>query len=96
MSAWSSKTRVICESPKREMERISTRSCNPCITVSMGKVICFSISSAASAETLVLICTWAFVMSGTASIGNRSADQTPADARAMIPSSTNMRWRREN
>src|SRR6185295_18647002 len=95
MSAWSSNTSVTCDRPKREMDRISTSPCNPCISVSMGKVICFSISSAASAAMEVLICTWTFVMSGTASMGSRDADQTPAATTPMTPSSTKMRWRSE-
>src|SRR5262245_4294976 len=62
----------------------------------MGNVTSFSISSGASAGTCVLTCTWTLVMSGTASMGSRSADQTPMPTRTSVASATNVRWRTEN
>ena len=73
----------------------ATRPGMPVISFSMGKVTSVSISSGASAGTAVLICTCGFVMSGTASIGSRSADQTPAAISASAPITTKTRWWRE-
>jgi len=96
MSVPSAKTRVTCDNPKREMERNSSSPGSPAIAVSMGKVISFSISSAASASTVVLIWTWTLVISGTASIGSREADQAPSAMRAAVAVRMNVRWRSEN
>ncbi len=49
----------------------------PASAVSTGNVTCFSISIGESDGTIVLICTWLLVMSGTASIGSWRSDRTP-------------------
>jgi hypothetical protein len=49
----------------------------PANAVSMGKVTVFSISKGESEATVVLICTWLLVMSGTASIGSSCSDRAP-------------------
>ncbi len=96
MSVPSSNTSVTCDKPKRDSERNSVKPAMPPISVSMGNVTSFSISSGASAGTCVLICTWTLVMSGTASIGSRNADHTPMPTRMNVAKNTNARWRTEN
>ena len=49
----------------------------PASAVSIGNVTCFSTSTGEKAGQTVLICTWLFVMSGTASIGSRRSDSAP-------------------
>src|SRR5262245_42117958 len=68
----------------------------PPIAHSMGKVMRFSTSRGESASTGVLIWTWTFVMSGTASIGRRPKLYRPRPAIPRVTSSTIHRWRIEN
>ena len=93
MSTPSRKVIVTCDSPNFDSERNSTMSGRPAISLSMGKVTSFSTSSGASAGTPVLICTCGFVMSGTASMGNRSAAHPPTPMRISVASSTAARCR---
>src|SRR5688572_32597515 len=83
----------ICERPNLESERSSIMPCRPAIWLSSGSVTSFSISSGASAGTAVLTSTCGLVMSGTASIGSRSADHTPTTMSTSVASSTIARWR---
>ena len=87
---------VTCDNPNFESERNSIIPGSPDISVSIGYVTSFSISSGARAGTSVLSCTWMFVMSGTASIGSRNADQTPTPMRMTVPRKTAARWRMES
>jgi hypothetical protein len=64
LSALSSNTSVICERPKREIERIDTRPGMPFITLSIGMVTRRSTSSAACPGKRVMTCTVTFVTSG--------------------------------
>src|SRR6266498_2034274 len=96
MSVPSVKLSVTCERPNLVSERISSMPGSPAISRSMTCVISFSDSSAASAETSVLICTCTPVMSGTASIGRCVADHKPTPSKATAPSKTMARWRSEN
>src|SRR5437867_4174943 len=96
MSVPSLKSKVTCERPNFVSERISSIPGRPAISISIGRVTSFSDSSAARADTLVLICTCTPVISGTASIGKFSADHKPPASTATAPSITNARWRREN
>ena len=61
----------------------------PASAVSTGNVTCFSTSVGDSAGASVLICTWLFVISGTASIGSLVSDQIPTAAASKVTSSTN-------
>ena len=85
------KTAVTWEKPLREIERVYSRPGMPASAVSTGKVTCFSMSVGERAGASVLICTWLFVMSGTASIGSRVSDQTPKAAAINVTSTTNHR-----
>src|SRR6266516_1428499 len=96
MSVPSLKSKVTCERPNFVSERISRIPGRPAISISIGRVTSFSDSSAASAGTSVLICTWTPVMSGTASIGKFSADHKPPASSATAANRTIARWRREN
>src|SRR5215470_2192237 len=93
MSVRSVKTAVICEKPLRDNERVLSRPGAPASAVSIGKVICFSISVGDNAGAIVLICTCLLVMSGTASIGSFVNAQVPMTA-AMAPSVTTTQRRR--
>src|SRR5262249_20081161 len=66
------------------------------ISRSIGCVTSFSDSSAASAATSVLICTWIPVMSGTASTGKCSADHKPAPSSPSAPRKTKASCPNEN
>ena len=81
MSVLSLKTAVTCEKPLRESERVLSRPGMPASAVSIGNVTCFSISTGDSAGAKVLTCTCLLVMSGTASIGSRSATRRPRSPR---------------
>src|ERR1043165_9346283 len=85
-----------CDRPNFESERSSIMPGSPAIWLSMGRVTSFSISSGASAGTAVLTSTCGFVMSGTESIGSRSADQMPMPTRTSVASNTTARWRSES
>jgi hypothetical protein len=66
------------------------------MAVSIGKVIRCSTSSGEYPGAFVLIWTWTFVMSGTASIGRRIKFHTPSPAISSTPIITSHRWRTEN
>lgn len=55
MSVRSVNTAVTCEKPLRDSERVLSRPGAPASAVSIGKVICFSISTGDSAGAMVLI-----------------------------------------
>src|SRR5215203_2070156 len=95
MSVLSVKTAVTWEKPLRENERVDSSPGVPASAVSIGKVICFSISIGVSAGAIALIWTWTLVTSGTASIGNRVSDQKPEAAAASVTSTTSQRRRTE-
>src|ERR1700709_972012 len=78
MAVASLNTAAICEHPLRDRERVLSRPGAPASAVSIGKVICFSISAGDSAGADVLICTCLLVMSGTASIGSMVSAQKPS------------------
>ena len=89
----SRKVIVTCDNPNLESDRSSTISGSPAISLSIGKVTSFSTSSGANAGTPVLICTCGLVISGTASMGRRSAAHTPMAATTSVASSTAARCR---
>src|SRR5262245_18030773 len=93
MSVRSVKTAVTCEKPLRDSERVLSSPGAPASAVSIGKVICFSISTGESAGAMVLICTCLLVMSGTASIGSRVSANAPRPA-TMMPMTTTTQRRR--
>src|SRR5215468_10088189 len=93
MSVRSVKMAVIWEKPLRDSERVLSRPGAPASAVSIGKVICFSISTGDSAGAIVLICTCLLVMSGTASIGSLVSAKAPMAA-AIAPSVTTTQRRR--
>src|SRR3569833_3214561 len=93
MSVRSANTAVTCEKPLRDSERVLSRPGAPASAVSIGKVICFSISTGESAGAMVLIWTCLLVMSGTASIGSFVSAYTPSTA-AMAPRITTTQRRR--
>src|SRR5262249_47200275 len=93
MSVRSVKTAVTCEKPLRDSERVLSRPGAPDSAVSIGNVICFSISAGDSAGAKVLICTCLLVMSGTASIGSLVSAKAPRHA-AMAASTTTTQRRR--
>src|SRR5215212_4890440 len=95
MSVRSAKTAVTWAKPLREKERVSSRPGMPASTVSIGKVTCFSTSIGVSAGAMALTWTCTLVTSGTASIGRRSADQTPTTAAARVTRTTSQRRRTE-
>src|SRR5215212_9215032 len=93
MSVLSVKTAVTWEKPLRENERVDSSPGVPARAVSIGKVICFSISIGVSAGAMALIWTWTLVTSGTASIGSLVRDQAPKIAAATVISrTTQRRW----
>src|SRR5882672_12916110 len=96
MSVLSLKMTVICDRPNLLRDRTSVMPGTPDNSVSSGNVTSFSISSGARAGTSVFTCTWILVMSGTASIGNRTADLMPPNTNAAVASRTNSRCRSEN
>src|SRR5882724_764596 len=96
MSVLSLKITVICDNPNLLRDRTSVMPGTPDSSVSNGNVTSFSISSGASAGTSVFTCTWMFVMSGTASIGSRTADHTPPNIDPAVASRMNSRCRSEN
>lgn len=65
------------ESPNLEMLLVSSSWGRFAILCSMGKVTSCSTSWPASEGQTVMICTWLLVISGTASMGNFDALQTP-------------------
>jgi hypothetical protein len=56
-----------------------------------GNVTCFSTSTGESSGTTVLIWTWLFVMSGTASIGSFASENPPITAATSVNRTTNFR-----
>src|SRR5882757_10084039 len=93
MSVASLKTAVICENPLRDSDRVASRPGAPASAVSIGKVICFSISAGDSAGAVVLIWTCLLVMSGTASIGSLVSATAPSSIRmAASVTTTQRRW----
>src|ERR1700752_18177 len=93
MSVRSVKMAVICEKPLRDSDRVLSRPGLPASAVSIGKVICFSISTGDNAGAMVLICTCLLVMSGTASIGSFVSAKAPKAA-VMTPRVTTTQRRR--
>jgi hypothetical protein len=73
-------------SPKRLMERISTRSGKLAMARSMGAVTNCSTSCAASVGVVVITCTWLLVMSGTASIGSCVSEYAPYSTSTSVKS----------
>src|SRR5688572_17027021 len=67
----------------------------PASAVSSGNVTRRSISTGESDASRTLICTWRFVMSGTASMESRRAASTPASATRRTVTTTVTRWRIE-
>ena len=74
MSVPSWKTTVTTEIPNFEIERICSTFGKPLIAPSTGNDKSVSTSKGLSAGASVMTCTCTLVMSGTASIGNRSAE----------------------
>src|SRR6266516_7583621 len=95
MFVLSVKISVTCDRPNLESERISVMPGTPASSVSRGNVTSFSISSGASAGTSVLTWTCTLVMSGTASIGRRAADQSPTSNSPTAAKRTKARCRSE-
>src|SRR5262245_51638617 len=93
MSVRSVKMAVTCEKPLRDSERVLSRPGAPASAVSIGKVICFSISAGDSAGAMVLICTCLLVMSGTASIGSFVSANAPYAATMTLATTTTQRRR---
>src|SRR5215471_12181044 len=96
MSVLSVKTAVTWANPLREKERVDSSPGVPVSAVSIGNVICFSISIGESAGAVALIWTWTLVTSGTASMGNMVRDQAPEMAAARVASTISQRRRTEN
>src|SRR5690606_31891316 len=96
MSAPSSKTTVTCDSPNFDTERRSVTCGRPLIERSTGTVTKRSTSSGPSAGAFVRICTWTFVMSGTASIGSVRAALSPSATTTAVSTSTRNRLRRDH
>src|SRR6266851_2006739 len=78
----------------RGIERRSARPGIPPSERSTGKVTYCSTSNGERAGAGVMICTWTFVTSGTASMGSFAAAIAPATARSPVPTSTRRRLRR--
>src|ERR1700680_76954 len=95
MSVLSVKTAVTWAKPLRENDHVFSRPGVPASATSTGNVTCFSTSRGESAGAKALICTWTFVMSGTASIGRTLIAQAPDIAAATVNSTTYQRWRTE-
>src|SRR5882757_2802083 len=91
MSVASLKTAVICENPLRDSDRVASRPGAPASAVSIGKVICFSISVGDSAGAVVLICTCLLVISGTASIGSPVSAKPPSTTTVALIATTTQR-----
>jgi hypothetical protein len=91
MLTWSLNTTVTCDRPNFESDRTSSTSGRPAMAISTGSVIWRSTSMGESAGAFVLICTCTLVTSGTASIGSRSADQTPTPIRMAVSDRTRSR-----
>jgi hypothetical protein len=83
---------VTCESPNFDTERRSVDLRQAAHRALYGYVTKRSTSSGPSAGAVVRICTWTFVMSGTASIGRRRAAWTPATARTAVRARTRKRF----
>src|SRR5215213_1589121 len=93
MSVLSVKTAVTWEKPLRENDRVDSSPGVPASAVSIGKVICFSISIGVSAGATALIWTCTLVTSGTASIGSLVNDHAPKIAAPSVTSRTiQRRW----
>src|ERR1700712_4346237 len=93
MSVRSVKTAVTCEKPLRDSDRVLSRPGAPASAVSIGKVICFSISTGESGGAIVLICTCLLVTSGTASMGSFVSAKAPRHATKRPSTRTTQRRR---
>ncbi len=92
MSAPSSNTSVITESPLRDMLlRFSSRGMFA-IAISMGVVMYCSTSCAPSEGAWVIICTWLLVMSGVESKGRLTSETTPHTASIRLKTPTTSLW----
>ena len=81
----SSNTTVTNERPKRLTERISCTFMMLLMAISIGKVINCSTSCGANVGETVTICTWLFVISGTASTGSvHIAYKPPTRSRSVV------------
>ena len=94
ISVPSSKTTVTTDRPNCETDRISSTFGMPLREFSTGKVMNCSVSSAANAGAVVMICTCTLVTSGTASIGNRVRATVPKTIKSTRSMSTKKRLSR--
>jgi hypothetical protein len=92
MSVRSLNTAVTCEKPLRDIDLVFSIPGIPASAVSTGNVTCFSISAGDRAGATVLIWTWLFVMSGTASTGSFVNDHAPKAAAIAVNSTTSQRY----
>ena len=93
MSASSSKTSVMTDSPLRDMLRRSSSLGMLARAISTGVVMYCSTSCAPSDGACVMTCTWLLVMSGVASNGRRTSDHTPHTMSASVRTpTTSLLW----
>src|SRR5262245_16873124 len=93
MSVPSSNTTVTTETPYLEIDRISSTRGIPAMARSTAVLTYCSTSTGDSAGATVMIWTWTFVTSGTASIGSSIAERTPTNTSSAAPTRTIARCR---
>src|SRR6476661_946847 len=96
MSVASSNTTVTTDRPYLESDRISVTRGMPAMARSTAVLTYCSTSTGDSAGAAVMIWTWTFVTSGTASIGRSMAELTPAITSSAVPSRTSARCRSDH
>src|SRR6476659_8641514 len=95
MSVPSLNTTVTTEIPYLEMERISVVLGMPAMARSTGTVTYCSISTGERAGAAVMICTWMFVTSGTASLESVPAAFSPSRTNNNVAARTSGRVRKD-